>query len=137
LARRHERLDELHRLVMGTQLVGAAAAGDQQAVEVLRPDVFERSVDCGLHLALVTFDLRPCFQANDRDLVPRVTERVVGLLELGGFELWAENGCNLHRPPPEIDRRKPPYPSRRRLCGARPVCPTEPPSSCNLPRRYG
>src|SRR5207302_6901354 len=109
LARPHERLDEAHGLVVRSQLVRAAAARDEQGVEVVRPHVLERPVGPGLDLALVTLELRAGLGAHDRYLVPRLSERVKRFFELRVLESGTENTGDSHATPPDFEFQTPRY----------------------------
>src|SRR5438309_10731792 len=86
LARGHERLHELHRLVVGAQLVGARATRDQEGFEVVRFHAFERLVDLRLDLALAAFEVLSSLEPDDRYLMTAAAESVVGVFELRVLE---------------------------------------------------
>ena len=91
-----KRLGERDHLGVGPQVVRRVAAWDEERVELIGSDL----VDAGLRLrcdrTLLPFQLLAGFQADDRDLVPRLLERVVGLLELRVFVIDVQHAGNSH-----------------------------------------
>src|SRR3989475_3671729 len=105
----HKWFDESHRFLVGSQLVRARPARDEQRVELVGLHILERLVHGRSDLSFVALELRAGLEADHRDLVPRISECVVGFLEFRVLELRTQHACDPHGRTSLIWSRKPPY----------------------------
>src|SRR5690606_24751763 len=96
---------EAHDVVVGAQLVGRVAAGDEEGIEVGGRDLAHGSVDGDGHPPLLAGELLRLGGADDGDLVTGVDERLVGGFELDVLEVVGEDDRDLRHGASWGDRR--------------------------------
>src|SRR5215470_5457749 len=95
LPRGVELPDEADEALVGPQLVGGVAAGEDQRVVVLRPGLGDRPSGLDRDVPPLAPDLLTDFPSDDVDLESLGLKPVVGNLELAVLESFSEQDSNL------------------------------------------
>ena len=91
-----KRLGKGDHLRVRPQVVRRVAARDEERVELVRTDLVDPGLGLCRYRALLAFELLARFQADNADLVTRLLERIVGLLELRIFVVNIQHTGNPH-----------------------------------------